>query len=404
MRKFTLLLLLGMMLAAACERNTETYENYVVLVSFDGCRWDYTDMYDTPNFDEMAAEGVRAERVISSFPTKTFPNHYTIATGLYPDHHGLINNSFYAPDLGLLYRIGDRSMVENPDFYGGEPIWNTAEKQGMISASFFWVGSEAPVGGMHPTYWKHYDGRVPFRARVDTVISWLKLPLEERPRLILLYFQQPDGVGHDFGPVSGETGEVMEEMDDVLGYLRKGLGRLPYADRVNLVVTSDHGMGAVSPERYVNIMEEADPIWIAEVVGGNPVYLVDAADGYEDTLAAVLDRVNGISAWKKEEIPEHLHYGTNDRIPDVVVVADSSWSVGLGADASGYTGGTNGYDSRNTDMHNIFYAEGPAFRSAYTQPPFENVDIYPLIAHILGLEPAETDGRLEDVKGMLSAE
>lgn len=401
MRKLLLVLVIAPFVSA-CERDLETYENYVVLVSFDGFRWDYPDIYDTPTFDKMAEQGVKAERVVSSFPTKTFPNHYSIATGLYPDHHGLINNSFYAPDLDLLYRIGDREMVQNGAFYGGEPIWNTAEKQGVKAASFFWVGSEAPVQGMQPTYWKIYDGSIPFSARVDSVIHWLKLPLEKRPRLVLLYFQEPDGIGHDYGPVHEETGNVIGELDGILAALRKKISQLPYGDRVNLLVTSDHGMGATSPDRYVNMFDHVREEWIEDVIGGNPMYLVDAVDGFEDSVATGLDRAEGITAWLKNQVPAYLHYGTNPRIPDVVLVADSSWSVGTKSDPSGYTGGTHGYDNRNTDMHHIFYAEGPAFKSGYTHPPFENVDIYPLIAEILGLDPASVDGKLEDVEGMLT--
>jgi alkaline phosphatase D len=388
-------------LLIACDRDTATHENYVVMVSFDGCRWDYPDLYKTPTLDKMAAGGVKAERVISSFPTKTFPNHYAIATGLYPDHHGLINNSFYAPDLDLFYRIGNREMVQNGDFYGGEPIWNTAAKQGVTTASFFWVGSEAPVQGMQPAYWKTYDGSIPYAARVDTVIHWLKLPLEKRPRLVLLYFDQPDGIGHDYGPVHPGTGKVMEELDEILGTLRRKINRLPYGERVNLIVTSDHGMGAISPERYVNLNDHVKEHWIEDVAGGNPMYLVDAKADYEDSVALALDRVEGITAWPKDRVPAHLNYGTHPRITDVVVVADSSWSVGTSPDPSGYTGGAHGYDNSNTDMHHIFYAEGPAFKSGYLHPPFENVDIYPLIAEILGLDPAPVDGRLEDVNGML---
>lgn len=399
----TIILILFLLGVVACNRSVETYENYVILVSMDGCRWDYPDLYKTPNFETMADAGVKAERVISSFPTKTFPNHYSIATGLYPDHHGLINNTFYAPDLDLTYSIGNRDMVENGKFYGGEPIWNTAQQQGVLSASFFWVGSEASIQGMQPDNWKPYDGSVPFEARVDTVINWLKKPLAERPRLILLYFQQPDGVGHDFGPVHEETGRVMEELDKILGQLRRKLGKLPYGDRVNLIVTSDHGMGAISPERYVNINDYVKPEWVESVIGGNPVYLLDPTEGYADSVVLSLDRIEGVSAWRKEDMPSHLNYGTHQRIPDVVVVADSSWSIGEKAntESQGYWGGAHGYDNSNTDMHNIFYAEGPAFKENYVHPPFENVDIYPLIAHLLDLNPASTDGKLENVSDML---
>jgi predicted AlkP superfamily pyrophosphatase or phosphodiesterase len=385
----------------SCERNVDTYDNYVVMVSLDGCRWDYPALYNTPTLDAIAASGVSTEWVRSSFPTKTFPNHYALATGLYPDHHGLVNNSFYDHELGLLYRMGNREMVENPDFYGGEPIWNTAEKQGMISASFFWVGSEAPVQGVQPTYWKKYDGSVPYVSRIDTVMHWLKLPLEIRPRLVMLYFDQPDAIAHTYGPVHAETGRVMEEMDGLVSDLRHRISKLPYGDRVNLLVTSDHGMGATSPERYVNINEHIEEDWVVEVIGGNPVYLMDASDGFEDSVVNRFSKVRGISAWRKENLPAHLNYGTNPRIPDIVIVADSSWSIGLRPDPSRYMGGAHGYDNSNSDMHHIFYAEGPAFKKGYMHPPFENVDIYPLVAHILGLDPAETDGDLKDVQGML---
>lgn len=292
-------------------------------------------------------------------------------------------------------------MVQNPDFYDGEPIWNTAEKQGLISASFYWVGSEAPIGGMEPTYWKKYDGSVPFSDRVDTVIHWLKLPLEKRPRFIMLYFHEPDGVGHKFGPVHSNTGEVIEELDEILGKLRKKISKLPYGDKVNLIVTSDHGMGAISPTRYVNIFDHIERDLIDSDLGSNPVYLIDALDGYEDSVAHTLNLLEGISAWRKEDVPEHLKYGSHPRISDIVIVADSSWSVGVRDDPSGYSGGTHGYDNSNSDMHAIFYADGPAFKDNYIHPPFENVNIYVLIAHILNLDPAETDGDLNEVDDML---
>lgn len=400
MKKIFILLSL-LLLLLSCHKQSHSDENYVILVSFDGSRWDYPDIYSTPNFDDMAKKGTKAEWLISSFPTKTFPNHYTIATGLYPDHHGLINNTFYAPDLDLLYRIGDRKMVENPDFYGGEPIWNTAEKQGVKSATFFWVGSEAPIQGIRPSFWKLYDGNIPFDARVDTVINWLKLPLEKRPRLILLYFDQPDGIGHDYGPEHEETGRVVTELDQILGELRNKLKQLPISNRINLIVTSDHGMGAISPERYVNLDDYLEDDWVDFITGSNPVILIDAKDNFRDSIVASLDAVTGVSAWKKENIPAHLKYGSNNRIPDILVVADSSWSIGTGANAGKYTGGTHGYDNSDMDMNTIFYAEGPSFRSDYVQPPFENVNIYPLIAYLLDLEPAENDGNLDNVRSLL---
>jgi alkaline phosphatase D len=207
------------------------FRNYVVLISFDAFRWDYDKLYNTPNLNLLALDGVKAGRLIPSFPTKTFPNHYTIATGLYPDHHGLVDNSFPAADLGLFYRMGDRAAVENPAFYGGEPVWVTAEKQGVKAASYFWVGSEAPVGGMHPSYWKKYDGRVTYQARIDSVIKWLGYSPEKRPELVTLYFDEPDLISHDFGPESPQTGKVVSSLDSIIGVIRMKLSALPDAKK-----------------------------------------------------------------------------------------------------------------------------------------------------------------------------
>jgi len=403
-RSSTFLMLTILLIASSsCKRKrTETFENYVVVVSFDGFRWDYADLYEAPAFDALAAEGVRAERMIPSFPTKTFPNHYTLATGLYPDHHGIINNSFYAPELGGLYRMSDRKMVENPDAYFGEPIWVTAEQQGMRAASYYWVGSEAPIGGTHPSYWKSYDGSVPYMDRVDTVIEWLKLPVKKRPRLVLLYFDEPDHSGHEYGPVHPEMGVVVEYLDEVLAYLRAEIAELEYGDRVNLIVLSDHGMASISPDRYVYLYDHLKPKWVEHILGGNPVSLVDASEGSEDSITHALKDVQGVTAWLENEIPARLHYGSSDRFPDLLLVADSGWSIGAGRDASVYTGGAHGYDNAFSQMHTIFYAAGPDFKEGYVQPAFPNVDVYGIVARLLGLKPAPNDGDLSRVSGMFS--
>jgi len=395
------IVLLSLLSSCSGKKNVETesgtLDTYVVVVSFDGYRWDYPELYDTPNFDDLALKGVKAEYLQSSFPTKTFPNHYTLATGLYPDHHGIINNSFYAEDLGGIYRIGDREMVTNPDAYFGEPIWVTAEKQGVKAASYFWVGSEADIMGVSPSYWYTYNHDVPYIPRVDKVISWLKTPLNDRPGLIFLYFDEPDGTGHRFGPEHQETGEVVSVLDSVLGYLRSEIAELEYADRVNLIVLSDHGMGPTSPDKYVNLAAHIKEQWTLRIVGGNPVYLIQPEEGCADSITAALSQVEGVTAWQKEEIPERLHYGSSPRFPGIVVVADSLWSIGANPDPSGYSGGAHGYDNAFTDMNTIFYAEGPAFKENYFSAPFSNVELYGIIAEILGLDRVSTDGKLENV-------
>ncbi len=401
-----------LILAASCsgkkkveeDIGSATLDSYVLVVSFDGFRWDYSDLYETPNFDLLEESGVKAEHLISSFPTKTFPNHYTLATGLYPDHHGIINNSFYASELEGIYRIGATEMVTNPDAYFGEPLWVTAEKQGVKSASYFWVGSEAPIMGISPSYWETYDGRVPYLSRVDQVIKWLKLPLNERPGLIFLYFDEPDGTAHRYGPEHTETGDVVNYLDSILGYIRSELSELEYGELVNLIVLSDHGMGLTRPDKFVNLEEYLKEEWASSVIGGNPLYLIEPAEGFADSITNTLNAVEGVSAWQKEDIPERLHYGTSVRFPGIVVVADSLWSIGTNPDPSGYSGGAHGYDNAFSDMNTIFYAEGPAFKENFTSTPFSNVEIYGIVTHILGLEPAATDGDLENVRHIFRSE
>lgn len=398
-------LLTGLILVLSCSCGsngvkTGTHDAYVVMVSFDGFRWDYSDLYNTPSFDAMEQRGVKAERMIPSFPTKTFPNHYTLATGLYPDHHGIINNTFYDEGLGGLYRMGSREMVTNAGAYFGEPVWVTAEQQGIRTACYYWVGSEAPVLGTYPAYRKRYDESVPYLERVDQVMDWLTLPLDQRPGLVMLYFDEPDHTGQLSGPENPATGKEIEYLDSVLGYLRGKIASLDYGDRVNLIVLSDHGMGDVSPQRYINLYDHLKEGWTVRVVGGNPVYLIDPVEDYQDSIVNALNRVDGMTAWEAAEIPHRLHYGTSTRFPGILVAADSLWSIGTQPGGAGYTGGAHGYDNAFTAMHTIFYAEGPAFKENFAAPAFPNVDVYNIICHILDLKPAENDGDFQRVSSI----
>ncbi len=381
----------------------EPYDNvYVVMLSMDGFRWDYADRVPTPNLDYIAANGVKAEYVIPAFPSNTFPNHYTMATGLYPDNHGIVMNNFYCPEMDMTYRMRDREAVENGAFYGGEPIWVTAEKQGITSASYFWVGSEAPVQGIQPTFWKIYNNVDPFAARIDTVAYWLQLPKEERPQLITFYFNEPDSQGHRSGPESEEIDELVMELDILVGYLLETINALPIADKVNLIITSDHGMTERSTERHIDLSEYIDRNWVEMIFGGNPTMLWRAKEGKLDKIYENLKEVDNMYIWKTGELPERLNYGHNPRTLDLVVMADSSWNIGWGEPVERfYSGGGHGWDNAKKDMHTIFYAIGPAFKDNYSQPPFELVDLYPLITEIMNLQPAEMDGKLERVSGML---
>jgi alkaline phosphatase D len=376
---------------------------YVVLVSFDGFRADYLDWYDTPNFDALAAEGVKAKGLQPIFVTKTFPNHYALATGMYAEHHGLIANYFYDDSLEAVYRLSDRSVVEDARFYGGEPIWITAEKQGVRSASYFWVGTEAPIQGRHPTIWKRYDHHFPFAARIDSVAAWLQLPEERRPHLVLLYFHEPDETGHRFGPRAPETGLVVQRMDSLLGVLRERLAALPVYPRLNLIVVSDHGMAAVPPGRTINLADYVDLSGVIQEGSGPTAFLYGNRPGKLDTLYRELQAVPHLTVYRKSEIPDRLHYRDHYRIKDLLLVAEEGWLIGDPQRPFTDVRGFHGYDNLLWSMHGIFLADGPAFKDGYERTVLENIHVYPLIAFILGLEPnPASDGRLEAVLDLLS--
>jgi alkaline phosphatase D len=374
----------------------------IVILSLDGFRWDYPDNASTPTLDRMATEGVKAISLIPSFPSKTFPNHFTIATGLVPDHHGIVNNSFFDRKIGKAYSISNKEARLNPDFYNGEPIWVTAQKQGIHTASYYWVGSDVEIQGMHPDYWKSYDESIPFVQRIDTIIKWLSLPVELRPRLVMAYYHEPDGVGHHFGPGDPRTFAVVHEIDSLTGILRNRLNQLPQADLINFIVLSDHGMGSTSSERNICLRDYIPEEWPVRIEGGNPNFnLYATSETWADSAYNKLKMIPHIRVWKPSEVPLNLNYRTNPRIGDIIVVADSAWSITLNPLAESYTGGTHGYDIKNTDIHAIFYATGPAFKKGFIHPSFQNIHIYSLLAHLLGIIPAINDGDLQQVINML---
>lgn len=384
----------------SCKAHQDADEQYVIMLSMDGFRWDFADRAYTPNLDMIARMGVRAKSLKPAFPTKTFPNHYSIATGLYPDHHGIVMNSFYDEESGRYYAISNRDAVEDGYFYGGEPIWVTAEKQGCITGSYFWVGSEAEIGGYRPTYTKKYEQDFPNGQRIDSVISWLQKPLEVRPRLILWYFHEPDLTAHEAGPDSPEVDSVVMYLDSLLGVFLDKLAALPLAEQVNVIVTSDHGMASISNDRKVILENHLNMDWVQEIQGYNPNFNIKTRAGCTDSIYAALNGVTGIHVWKAGKLPDRMHYGTHPRTLDLIVVADSSWSVVI-EEEDMVEGGAHGFDNDNMDMHAIFYAFGPSFKENYASQSFNNVDIYPLICNILGIEPAAIDGQFDHVKGLL---
>jgi predicted AlkP superfamily pyrophosphatase or phosphodiesterase len=397
MKRIIFLFMCGVVFFAASCNQAE--QPYVIVVSLDAFRWDYCDLYDTPNLNKIVERGVKAESVKSSFPTVTFPNHYTMATGLYPNNHGIVNNKFYAADLNLEYAVADYTAMENPDFWAGEPIWVTAETQAVNTAAFFWVGSETKIKGIYPDFWQKYNEPLPLAQRADTIIKWLQLPAAVRPHLIMWYFHEPDAVGHRFGPVSAETGQMVHLLDSLMGNFMDKLKRLPIAEKVNVIITSDHGMAELSPDRVLYLEDYVRAEWLERVWLGATSLLYTKPE-YREQVYENLQKMPHATAYKREAMPERLHYGSNPRIGDIVLVADCGWSV-LHKGNTLRQKGTHGYDNACPDMNMIFFAYGPAFKKNHVQPEIANVDLYNMIAHILKIKPVSNDGDFERIRGML---
>ncbi|SHF76386.1 alkaline phosphatase family protein [Flavobacterium defluvii] len=396
-KPFTALLSLFFLLLSFILQAQSSKENYVVLVSMDGFRWDYQKQFNLQNLKQIAKEGVHAKSMKPSYPTKTFPNHYSIVTGLYPDHHGIINNVFYDAALNQSFSLSSNAKNDSR-FYGGNPIWNLAEQQGVKAGSFFWPGSD--IDKRNPSYFKNYDNKIPYGARIDTILKWLQLPEKQRPHLVTLYFDEPDHTGHNFGPLSPENKKMVIKMDSIMGELSRKLDQLPIGKQINLIIVSDHGMADISNDKKVAVLDYLKPEWLGYKDVINPIMSLQAKSGYQDSIFNALRKVPHIKFWKSTEIPKRLHFGTNPRAHDFVIEADKGWSL-VSKESQNIKGGTHGYDNKNKDMHAIFYAKGPAFKVDKTVRTFPNVSVYPLIAHILGLQIDQIDGKLNDVKSML---
>ena len=298
-------------------QGTVVDEQYVILVSFDGFRYDYIERVDTPNFDYIEKGGVKAKSLKPIFPSFTFPNHYSIATGCYVDKHKIIGNEFNT-SLGQ-YSYKNRDTVQDARWYGAEPIWVTAEKNGIITATYFWVGSEAKIGGYYPTYYKYYEFGIDPIVKVNQVIDWLKLPIKQRPKLIYLYFNEPDHAGHEYGTNSEEVNKQIKISDDVLGYLLESIKKLNIYDKINIVIVSDHGMVDVSDDKVINI----DDFNISGIVHGKgPMMSIKETEINSINLEDItIPHVTIVSAKNNNE----LHY--HNPIYDFLLIADEASGV-----------------------------------------------------------------------------
>lgn len=376
----------------------------LILISLDGFRNDYLDRGLTPQLSALARSGVRAAAMRPVFPSKTFTNHYTIVTGLLPKHHGIVSNTMYDPEMKSWFRISDTSAVRDPAWWGGEPIWVTAHRQGLLSASYFWVGSEAPIGGVRPTYWKPYVHMTPHEERVRQVLQWLDLPAGERPSVITLYFSDTDDAGHRFGPDSPEITSAIQRVDSSIGRLLGGLRERGIRENVNVIVVSDHGMAPVDPGRVVFWDDALDASAVRSIEEGPLLTLTPPAD----SVRPYVERLNRLSphlkAYASQDLPARFLYSGHRRIPSIVALMDEGWSVSRRNRRAGYpiSGGTHGYDNEAPSMQAIFVAQGPSFRSGAQVDTVYNLDVYELMCSILQLKPATNDGSLKRIAPILA--
>jgi predicted AlkP superfamily pyrophosphatase or phosphodiesterase len=378
----------------------------VLLISIDGFRYDYFGKTPTPNLDSIINRGVRARYMVPSFPTKTFPNHYTIVTGLYPAHHGIVANNMWDDTLHAQFKMSDRNQVQDARWWGGEPIWVTAQKAGQKTAPLYWPGAEAAEEGILPTYNEPYDDKhkTTYDYRVKKVFSWLDLPADQRPTFLTLYFEGVDHEGHDYGPDSPQVIEAIGQVDAALGHLLEGLRSRKLEDRINIIVVSDHGMAACSRERVIMWDDYVNPS-TATAVDTNPVLAIKAKDGNNAALVDELKRVPHLTVYTRDTVPKRLHFSGNPRITPVIAVADVGWKISTNDDTAKHPGrkygGDHGYDNAAPEMRAIFVAAGPAFKTHRTIDGFPNVDVYDLLAYLLHVRPAHNDGTIKPFRSVL---
>jgi predicted AlkP superfamily pyrophosphatase or phosphodiesterase len=377
----------------------------VILVSIDGWRWDYLERFQPPAIGGLAKRGVVAEALVPVFPSKTFPNHYTIITGQYPGRHGIVSNSMIDPALPGRFSLSRRDVQQDTRWWGGEPLWVTVERQGQVAGTMFWPGSDAEIAGDRPTYWRLYDGKVPNHERVDHLLSWLKQPDPERPTFLTLYFSEVDDAGHDSGPEGAETRRAVLHIDSVIARLVAGVEAAGLTSRTNFVLVSDHGMAALARERTI-VLDDFIDMSTVDLIDSSPIVGLNPRTGAVDDLYRALSGKHAaLEVFTRDTLPERYRLRRHPRVAAVIGVADDGWQVTtrawLAREKDASSGGEHGYDPRHRSMHGLFIATGPQFRSGVIVPAFDNVHVYELLCRVLGVRPASNDGDLKVTAGFL---
>ena len=375
----------------------------VLLVSVDGLGAGMLDPAVAPRISALAAQGVRAEWMTPSYPSLTFPNHYTLVTGLRPDRHGVVHNTMADATLG---RFTNRESAGSDARWwnGGMPVWVSAERAGLPTATFFWPGSDTTIHDTRPSQWRRYDDDLPNAERVDTVLDWLSVPAATRPRFVTLYFADVDHAAHGTGPRSAETRAAIATVDNAIGTLLDGLRARGLGDAVDVVLVSDHGLAAVAPGHAIATGSMVDPAVARPVTTGQSVGFAPLPGREADAEATLLGAHDHYDCWRKDELPARWHYGTHPRVPPIVCQMHEGWDA-LATDRMASrdptaTRGSHGYDPALPSMRAVFIADGPSFREGVVLPPIDNVDVYPLLMHLLGLPPAPNDGDTDALQAL----
>jgi predicted AlkP superfamily pyrophosphatase or phosphodiesterase len=381
----------------------------LLLISIDGYRNDYIERGLSPTLSNLAKDGVHATGMQPSFPSLTFPNHYTLVTGLRPDHHGIVNNTMVDPVLGK-FSLSNRDAVGNGRWWDqGMPLWITASQHGLKSATMFWPGSEADIHGQHPDFWKPYDGKVSPDQRVDQILAWLDLPADQRPTFLTLYFDEVDHAGHTYGPDSPQVDDALRDTDAALTRLVQGLKQRGLFGHINMIVLADHGM-ASAPTQNSILLDKVIPLTRVDVVSLGVLAGLNPTPGHDFAkIEAQLEKPHRhMTCWDKSRVPARLVYGSNPRVPQLLCLADVGWRITTTDNVAKKKGklslGEHGYDNESPLMQALFVAHGPAFRQDATVASFPNVDVYPLMTHLLDLPAAANDGDYQAVKDMLKPE